>query len=172
MNKEYKMLQLDMEVVREHNLSHKNIVHNLLVANEMQLQHMAAFAPDYDMDNFPEGYPTIEWLEDTIAQSSEAELQPESPEYRVFASALTITAVTTRLPIPEEFFYMDVFVCEAVKELVVAHTALQEVKKQAEAKDGELMPAGETVTLTDDITRAALQATVAKMADADEIVVE
>lgn len=169
MTQENQLVVISMDDVRAHITTHSNVVKNLISANELQLKHMAMYDPEYNMDNFPEGFPIEDWLKSTLEASTPEDIVPNSPPMQLFCAALTITSITTRLPIPVDYVYLDIFVCEAIREITTAYAALAKTRAELEeqARMSKLVDDGlitkDLAVSSKDLISSAVSAAIRKM---------
>lgn len=135
------LMSVTFDDVKAQSEAEKNFIANVIAANEIQLEWMKA-DPSFNVDTFPEGFDVTGWITSIEEKTPEGTCEPGSEEFELFARALTLTAITTRLQIPAKYVLVDHYVSAAARALVVTNEALQKakaelaLKKAAAAGDG------------------------------------
>ncbi len=162
------LVQVSFDDVKAQSEAEKNFIANIIAANELQIEWMKTH-PSFNVDTFPEGFDVEDWIVEAEANTPEGEALPGSEEFELFARALTLTSITTRLAIPEKYVMVDHYVSAAARALVVTHEALEKAKsdllaeKAAEAGQGFNAMANPELGDMSELMRECHEATMAKL---------
>jgi hypothetical protein len=162
------LVQVTFDDVKAQAEAEKNFIANIIAANEIQIDWMK-HSPSFDMETFPLGFDIEGWLAEVEAKTPEGQALPGSEEFELFARALTLTAITTRLTIPEKYVLLDHYVSAAARALVVTHEAVEKAKaelvatKVAQQGQGFNVMTSPIVDDTTQLIRECHEATMAKL---------
>lgn len=162
------LVQVTFDDVKAQAEAEKNFIANIIAANEIQIDWMKS-RPSFDMETFPLGFDVEGWLAEIEAQTPEGQALPGSDEFELFARALTLTAITTRLAIPAKYVLLDHYVAAAARALVVTHEAVEKAKMELvatkAAQQGQGFNAMPSPVLDDtaQLMRECHEATMAKL---------